>query len=98
VKVSIQQLQGSVLREQRQKIRRTQRDVSAFSCVSLTHVCDVELGKTQASDQILLAMLPWYNLTLPELLREMANKSEEENESRNTESRVHDVHGQSASK
>lgn len=84
MKVSIQQLQGSVLREQRQKIRQTQRAVAASSCVSLTHICDVELGKTQASDQILLAMLPSYNLTLSELLREMANRLEvNESESHN---------------
>jgi transcriptional regulator with XRE-family HTH domain len=42
----------------------------------LGYISEVENGKKQVSEQVLLALLPWYNLTLPELLREMADKLE----------------------
>jgi transcriptional regulator with XRE-family HTH domain len=42
----------------------------------LGYISEIENGKKHVSEQVLLALMPWYNLTLPELFREIADKLE----------------------
>lgn len=76
MKGSIQTVQGNILREQRKKTGRTLRSVAWLSKVSMSYLSEVEKGKKQASEDILGAITPWYNITVPELLRETADRLE----------------------
>jgi transcriptional regulator with XRE-family HTH domain len=42
----------------------------------MSYLSEVEKGKKQASEDILGAITPWYNITVPELLRETADRLE----------------------
>lgn len=76
MQVSVIKIQGDILREMRNKMGRTQEAMALRAQISKSHISEIETGKKQASEQILIPLLKCYNLTMPELLREIADRLE----------------------
>jgi hypothetical protein len=83
MKVSMNKIQGDILRERRKYLNSryrqkelTLRDIAKKAHVGLGYVSEIEQGKKNVSEDILLAVLPFYELELYELLKETADRLE----------------------
>lgn len=68
------QVLGEVLRSVRKNKKMTLRDVSEKAMVSLGYVSEIERGQKEASSELLVLICKAMNVSLPEVLREVANR------------------------
>jgi transcriptional regulator with XRE-family HTH domain len=64
----LRRLVGSILREQRERQRRTLRDVAADARVSVAYLSEVERGRKEASSEVLAAVCRALGLRLVDLV------------------------------
>jgi transcriptional regulator with XRE-family HTH domain len=83
MRVPMNKIQGDILRERRKYLNSryrqkelTLRDIAKKAHVGLGYVSEIEQGKKNVSEDILRAVLPFYELELYELLKETAVRME----------------------
>ena len=64
----LRRLVGSILREQRERQRRTLRDVAEDARVSVAYLSEVERGRKEASSEVLAAVCRALGLRLVDLV------------------------------
>ena len=65
---------GDVLRERRQQQKRSLRDLSAASAVSLGYLSEVERGEKEASSELLGSICDALGVPLSSVLHEVADR------------------------
>lgn len=65
---------GDVLRDRRQRQRRTLREVSASASVSLGYLSEVERGEKEASSELLASICSALDLSLSEVLLDLSER------------------------
>src|SRR5260221_9165516 len=71
--ILLRRLLGDVLRRQRQRQRRTLREVSSTARVSLGYLSEVERGQKEPSSELLAAICGALDVELSELFREVTD-------------------------
>jgi transcriptional regulator with XRE-family HTH domain len=70
--IVLRQLLGEVLRERRQELGRTLREVSATARVSLGYISEIERGQKEASSECLAAISRAVELPLSQLMARLS--------------------------